>query len=429
MGFERLDQWLQWQHTLHPRTVDLGLERLHPLVARLGVERPARRVTVVAGTNGKGSSVAFLEAIATATGDRVGAYTSPHLEHFTERIRLNRRPVAEETLCRAFAEVEEARAGGALTPFEFATLGALVVFKAADLDEVFLEVGLGGRLDAVNAVDADAALLTVIGLDHQDYLGDNREAIGREKAGVLRREQWAVCADPNPPQSVLETALAVGARLLRVGHDYAFEALDEQRFRFRFGEKPWVTLPHPALGGGYQLANAAGVLALLAAQPQGWPGSEAVATGLTTAALPGRLEIHAASATLEWVLDVAHNPLGAQALADALTQRPTAATTVVLAALADKDALGMAKALEAVADAWYVAPTAGSRGQTAATLAQALAPLGVDVAIATDMATACGAAAADGAAVGWPRRIVVCGSFQAVAEARRYLGVSRWTES
>jgi len=222
MRFQTLDQWLRWQESLHPSAIDLGLERPGKVLKALGLDSPQHTVITVAGTNGKGSSVAMLESILLAAGYRVGSYTSPHLQCYNERIRIQGEMVSDEALCQSFERIDQARGEESLTYFEFGTLAAIDLFERAGLDVAVLEVGLGGRLDAVNLLDAEVALITAIDIDHAAWLGENREAIGREKAGIFRPGRPAVCSDPQPPDSLQACAAGLGVQLYRLGHDFHY---------------------------------------------------------------------------------------------------------------------------------------------------------------------------------------------------------------
>jgi dihydrofolate synthase/folylpolyglutamate synthase len=256
---DSLAGWLSYLESLHPKTIELGLERVAAVKAKLGLA-PAFPLVTVGGTNGKGSTCAFLEAILSAAGYRVGLYTSPHLLRYNERVRVAGRDADDAALCRSFAAVEAARGGTALTYFEFGTLAAMWYFMEQGVDAAVLEVGLGGRLDAVNAFDSDCAVVTGVAIDHTDYLGDNREAIGFEKAGIYRAKRPAICADPAPPASLLRHAEEIGAELWRIGHEFSFrDAGETWRYASPAGSRSG--LPRPALAGGFQLNNAAAALA------------------------------------------------------------------------------------------------------------------------------------------------------------------------
>ncbi len=419
-----LDQWLQYQQTVHPAGMALGLDRLRIVADRLVLGRPAGRVLTVAGTNGKGSTVAFAAAIARAAGWRVGSYTSPHLLRYGERIRIDGREADPDRLVAAFERIEAARRDVPLTYFEFGTLAAFMLFADAGLDLAVLEVGLGGRLDAVNLVDADVAVLTSVGLDHVDVLGIDREAIGAEKAGVFRAGRPAVLAESLPPASVLAVVERIGARPLRRGIDYRFEALPGGAWRYQ-DPRGGFELPPPALAAACQMGNAAAALAALRALPGGEAIQPAAAAeGVTRARLAGRLQRIAGP--VEVLLDVAHNVDAAQMLADWLARnRPRGVTQAVFSALGDKDIAGIVAALLPVVDAWRLAGlgAAGPRGldaeevwrRCAGLLSRTLATRHADVAAALTEALA-QAAPGD--------RVVVFGSFHTVGEAMALLGAS-----
>jgi dihydrofolate synthase/folylpolyglutamate synthase len=407
-----LTDWLAWIEACHPEAMELGLDRVAAVDAALGAPRPPCVVSV-AGTNGKGSVVALLESMLVAAGYRVGAYTSPHLLDFNERIRIDGAPVIDAALCAAFARVERARGTVPLTYFEYATLAALAVFAEAPLDVVLLEVGLGGRLDAVNVVDADVAVLTPIDLDHADWLGDDRESIGREKAGILRPGRIAVSVDPEPPRSVVEAATALGATLLLPGRDFE-HAVDAHGWRWSGGGRSRTTLPRPALFGRHQYANAAAALAVLHALSDRLPvGQDAVRRGLLEARLPGRFQV--LPGEVESILDVAHNPHAARALAAALATRPCEGRTLAVVGMLDDKAVEAT--LAALADGvarWFVAPLPVPRGSDPARLVAALEALDADVESCADV-TAALAHATGTADPG--DRVLVFGSFHTVAAA------------
>lgn len=423
MSPRTLDEWLAFVERQHPQAIALGLERVAEVRARLGLEFDCP-VFVVAGTNGKGSTCAMLEAILRAGGYRTGLYTSPHLLRYNERVRVAGVEASDEALAEAFAAVEAARGGVALTYFEFGTLAAAWLFARARLDAVVLEVGLGGRLDAVNAFDADCALLTSVGLDHTEHLGPTREAIGREKAGIFRAGRPAVVGDPQPPASVLEVATACGARLLRYGHDFGARAERTQWLYWsRSGRR--AVLAYPALRGAVQLRNAACAIAALETLRERLPlGLEAVRAGLADAKPPGRFQVLPGRPRI--VLDVAHNPQAAEVLADNLAATVAAGCAIaVLGMLRDKDIAGVARALAPRIDRWHLASLAGPRGAPAATLAEALAAAGVRAHAIASHANVADALAAARAEAGADDTIVVCGSFLTVAAAMAELSAGR----
>jgi dihydrofolate synthase/folylpolyglutamate synthase len=366
MMMNTLDDWLAHCERLHPRTIALGLERVRAVAGRMGLRLDCP-VFTVAGTNGKGSTVAMLEAILSQAGFRTGAYTSPHLVRFEERCRIRGEVVHAAELVTSFAAVERARGDVALTYFEFTTLAILDVLARADLDAVVLEVGLGGRLDAVNVIDTDCAIITSIDIDHAELLGDTREQIGREKAGILRTGRPAVVSDPVPPQSVIDHALEIGADLWLPQRDYQVSG-DRQQWAWTGRGRRYAGLAHPALRGANQLLNAAGVLAALEAMRTRLPvTAQAVRDGLALAALPGRFQIVPGQPAL--VLDVAHNPHAVAALAlnlDAMGFYP--ATHAVFGAMADKDLVAMLQRMDGLVDHWYFTDLPTPRAASGAAL-------------------------------------------------------------
>jgi len=414
MKFQTLQEWLSWQETLHPSEIELGLARIQQVLARLQPRTPAFRLITVGGTNGKGSSVAMLEAIYRAAGYRVGSYTSPHLLRYNERIRLDGEEVSDEALIEAFERVDQARGEISLTYFEFGTLAAIDLFYRAPLDLVVLEVGMGGRLDAVNILDADVALVTNVDLDHTAWLGKDREAIGYEKAGIYRGGRPAIFNDTEVPQSLREHAQAIGAKLLLLGRDYEYQIQDHQ-WRFRQGELQRTALPFPVLRGGFQVKNAAGVLAAVEALQRELPVNPAqIRQGLHSAQVAGRMQV--LRGPCEQVLDVAHNPHAAAVLAATLSQRPVVGQThAVVAMLADKDMRSVLQNLCREVDHWLLAPLTVPRGADAQTLATALKAACGEVEAEQFDSVAAAYRAALGR-VGAEDRLLVFGSFHTVAE-------------
>ncbi len=406
-----LGEWLAWMEASHPRQIELGLGRIGAVAARLALPRLADQVITVAGTNGKGSCVACLEAMLIATGQRVGCYTSPHLLHYNERIRIDGRTVADDELCRAFEAVHAALDGSTLTYFEFGTLAAFWLLARQPLDVVVLEVGLGGRLDAVNLIDADVAVVTAIDLDHQDWLGDDRESIGREKAGIFRAGRPAICVDPQPPRAVGETAAQLGARWLPVGEAFCFERGDEQWSWYGdgFDDAPCHRdLPLPAL----PLPSAAAALAALHAAGLALPES-AIRTALAEVRLPGRFQ-RLQHAGIELIFDVAHNPHATRYLAQRLAALPPAPSAALLAVMADKDIDGMIAPLRERFSQWYAGDLPdNTRALPATQLVQRLAAHGIAAHAGT--VTALLAQALRTLAPG--SRLVIFGSFFTVAAA------------
>jgi dihydrofolate synthase / folylpolyglutamate synthase len=367
---ETLAEWLAHAERLHPKTIDMGLDRVRAVAERMGLAFDCPVITV-AGTNGKGSSCAMLEAILLAAGYRTGVYTSPHLVHFEERCRIRGDIVGATDLVACFADVERARVLNdeevSLSYFEFTTLAILQLLAKSALDVVILEVGLGGRLDAVNILDADCALITSIDLDHMELLGTTREAIGFEKAGIMRAGKPAVVSDPLPPQSIVDHAADIGADLWRLGHDFNFSG-DKQQWGWAGRGRRYAGLAYPALRGANQLMNASGVLAALTALRDQLPvTAQAVRNGLSVVELPGRFQIIPGQPTL--VLDVAHNPHSVAALAanlDAMGFYPC--THAVFGAMGDKDLAPMLARMGPLVDKWYFTDLPTPRAAAAADL-------------------------------------------------------------
>jgi dihydrofolate synthase/folylpolyglutamate synthase len=407
---------------VHPRAIDLGLDRLLRVLDRLGWQQPKIPVITVAGTNGKGSVSAFCAAIMAAAGFRVGTFTSPHLRDYRERIRIHDRLVSAAELVAAFERIEAARAEVGLTFFEFNTLAALLIFDAAELDAWVLEIGMGGRLDAVNVVDPDVAVVVSIGFDHQEYLGTTLEAIAREKAGIFRQGRPAVLGSREMPGVVEAMACLIGAPLKRLGAEYDY-TLEGATWRFRGSLWDFARLPAPALMGGTQYANAATAIAALEeidsrlAIP-----AAAVAQGLTLVSLLARFQVIAPAApdAPSWILDVAHNPAAARELASNLRGHPSCGRTLaVCGILSDKDASGVVAELHDCIDAWWCVSTEGERGRSGVSLAQTVAPqVAVPVEAAASTSAGCAAALAYANSLD---RILVFGSFHVVGPALDWL--------
>lgn len=408
-----LDEWLLHLERQHPQSIDLGLERCGAVYRQMGTPLPGRTVVTVAGTNGKGSAVAWLESLLDADGSRTAAYTSPHLLSFNERLRLDRRECPDVAWVEAFERVEAARKGVSLTYFEFTTLAAFHLMAAHRPDVAILEVGLGGRLDTVNLVDADVVLMMPIGLDHQAWLGRDREAIGREKAGVMRAGQAVFCAESSPPASLVEHARSLGARLYLPGTD--FHAVPQgSGLRFTMGCSE-VHLPRLPLEGAHQVQNLGPALAAYAwLRPDAWADPQHLAAGVGTACLPGRLMVP--EGFPELLVDVGHNPMAARVVATYLAGRSPA--KCVLGMLADKDVEAVARVLAAVVDRWYCAGLPGERGQSSGALAERLAQAlpGADVADCGRVPDALRKAMAERAP---EQLILVFGSFETASRALR----------
>jgi dihydrofolate synthase / folylpolyglutamate synthase len=368
-----LDDWLAHCERIHPKTIDMSLDRVRAVKERLGLAF-ACPVISVAGTNGKGSTCAMLESIARAAGYRVGLYSKPHLVHFEERCRIDGEMIAAEALLPHFEAVEAARQGTTLTYFEFTTLVIARALAHAGLDLVILEVGLGGRLDAVNAIDADCAVITSIALDHVDYLGPDREAIGREKAGIMRARRPVVVSDPAPPMSLAEEAQRVGADLWQAGRDFGHGG-DRQQWAWHGRAQRYAGLAYPALRGVNQLINAAGVLAAFEALRDRLPiSAQAVRLGLANVELMGRFQIVPGQPAL--VLDVAHNPHAVANLAVNLDQMGFYPRTfAVFGAMRDKDIAGMLQRMRPLVDVWHFTDLSIPRAAAAKDLTEVLASL------------------------------------------------------
>ena len=413
-------EWLCWQETLHSREIALGLDRVAQVWQRMGIDKPAKTVITVAGTNGKGSCVALLESIMASCGLQVAAYTSPHLLRYNERLRIRGRELDDQIWRQAFERVEQARGDTPLTYYEFGTLSALQIIAAAEVDLALLEVGLGGRLDAVNIIDADCAVVTQIGIDHVDWLGSTREQIGREKAGIFRPGAIAVCGDPKAPASVGNTAFDLGSRYFERGRDFSFKQT-AGRWQWQGPSGIAFDLALPALKGLWQLDNAAACLmALFASGLIQASDQRRVELGLVRVVLPGRLQILQDKPQI--LVDVAHNPDAMSCLCQWLAAHPVGAKTrVVFAALADKNVAEMVAELRPVTDYWYLAGLQLERGLSVSDLAErigsstgrAAAQSSVDVRSALLLARS-EASELD--------RILVCGSFHTVAAALTAMG-------
>lgn len=406
-----LATWLSYLEHLHSKTIDLGLARVSEVAARMAVLKPAPFVFTVAGTNGKGTTCRTLESVLMAAGFKVGVYSSPHLVRYTERVRVQGEELSELAHTTSFAEIEAARGEISLSYFEFGTLSALWLFQQAQLDVVILEVGLGGRLDATNIVDADVAVVTSIALDHTDWLGPDRESIGREKAGIFRAGKPAVVGEPDMPLTITEVASEKGAHLLRRGVNWRYDA-SAQNWSFSDESGTLANLPLPLV----PMPNAATALAALRAS--GLKVSEqAIRDGIQNAMLPGRFQIISEAPRV--ILDVAHNPHAAAYLAGRLkTLLKTGRVLAVIGMLHDKDIAGTLANLQTEVDDWYCAPLEGPRGATAEQLLEHL-PTGK---VYTSVAQAWHAAMADARP---EDTVLVCGSFHTVAHVMEEIDAGR----
>jgi len=423
-----LSDWLEYIERIHPRSIDMGLDRIRVVAKALKLGKPGKVVITVGGTNGKGSTVAFIESIARAAGWKVGAYTSPHLLAYNERVRIEGADASDDALIEAFEVIEAARGDTQLTYFEYGTLAALWLFERAKLDLAILEVGLGGRLDATNIVDADIAVITTVDLDHQDYLGDDREQIGAEKVGIARAWKPLVLGDDDPPSSVLGHAYRIGAPTWRIANDFFFKPLPSSidadgnalpaRWQWReIGKR--MELPAPQLAAPVQLRNAAVAVAALRSlkkRPKPLPPN-AYAEGIANARIGGRLQRFERDG-VEIVVDVGHNPQAARALADWLRAAPAAGRVIaVYAALSDKDAAGVIDAMAPVVGQWHLAglADAGPRGGDVEALAARLS--GTAAADGARHATVAQALDAARAQARPGDRVLVFGSFHTAADA------------
>ena len=429
-----LDEWLALQEAAHPKSIDLGLTRVAAVARRLGLERPSSPVITVGGTNGKGSTVAHLEALLLAAGRSVGLFTSPHFLRYNERIRIEGAEADDASLIEAFECIEAARGDTTLTFFEYNTLAALYLFAQRRVEFALLEVGLGGRLDATNFIDADVSVLCSVGFDHRDWLGDTLEEIGAEKAGIFRPARPAVLGTADMPASVYSVIERLGARPIIAEKDFTWQepaAHGKERWSYRGLRLHLADLPPSALAGSIQYRNASTALAALEALADSSSRAamaEAVLAALdgpTTAAalrkvrLAGRFQI--VPGPIEWILDIAHNPPAAQVLASQLKERPCQGSTLaVVGILGDKDAPAIAAALAPAVQRWFLCGLEGPRGIAAQELARRLHAVARQPTLARSVLEACEAASA---AARPGDRVVVCGSVHTVGPALEWLGV------
>lgn len=430
MRFSDLEAWLNWQSTLNPAEIDLGLERIADVLKKMGhgtqFDCP---LIMVAGTNGKGSVVAFLEALARAHNLNVCTYTSPHILRYNERIKINGIPVDDETLCRSFEAIDRVRDGIALTYFEFGTLAAINVFKHQQTDLIVMEVGLGGRLDAVNVMEPDISIITPIAIDHSNWLGDTREAIAREKAGILRHDKPAICGDPDPPLSLSTIAEEMNTPLYRLGQAYAVKHGEHPHWNFSSELGDYNDLSLPALSGEFQLDNAATALMALSVLIQNKViacdlAQETINKALTQVHLDGRYQVMQEAPLV--IADVAHNVHAVEALVAQLKASPVAGSThVVIAMLADKPVEEVVQLLSDITDRWYTAGLESEhRGLSALDMKAAVASSGTSVKLSAgalcESATVKQALALALANAEPQDRIVVVGSFYTVAAATEF---------
>ncbi len=421
MRYNTLQKWLAWQEELHCAAIELGLDRCTEVAGNMGLLNPDFTVISVAGTNGKGSSVTMLDSIIANSGYKVGCYTSPHLIRYNERIKLNGVEVTDEMLCESFSRIDHARGAISLTYFEFGTLAAMDVFHRANLDVAVFEVGLGGRLDAVNCLDADVALISSIDLDHTQWLGSDRESIAREKAGIFRKHKPAVCSDPHPPATIMECAEKISATLYIPDRDFNYQ-LTGDHWSWQCNATHYKNLPRPEQHNSCQIQNAAGVLMVLNTLKSILPVDiDAIEKGLKNFSLTGRFQVLTEGRQI--ILDVAHNPQAARTLVHNLEQFPNSGKThVVIGMLKDKDQTGVMSELIQITDYWHVVTIPGSRGSSGKTLKNELLELGVTVPV-TENDTVKDALVGLEDKIGMHDRIVVTGSFLTVGDAVKHLRI------
>jgi dihydrofolate synthase/folylpolyglutamate synthase len=421
LRFSTLSEWLLWQESLHFTAIELGLDRCLGVATEMGLLEPDYQVISVAGTNGKGSSVAMLDLILRNSGYHIGCYTSPHLIRYNERICINGKEVTDDQLCESFDRIDRARRDISLTYFEFGTLAALDIFRSSNIDLAILEVGLGGRLDAVNILDADVALVTSIDLDHQQWLGNDRDSIAREKAGIFRSTSPAVSSNIDTPQSLVDYAGELGAPLYLQGKDFHIIE-DHNNWSWYSADAHYADLPKPARYSDFQVYNAAGVLMTLTLLNSRYPVEEkSIRQGLQDFRLNGRFQI--IPGEIQIILDVAHNHQAATALVDNLQVLPNNGTThVLIGMLKDKDRSAVFEALSPIVDVWHTVTLAQERGADAETLASELKQTGLANEICTyeSVTSALDIIRAD-AKQG--DRLIVTGSFLTVGAAIQHLNL------
>lgn len=418
--FDTLQEWLAWQERLHFTAIELGLDRCRKVAEIMRLLPPAYFVISIAGTNGKGSTAVMLENILRSAGYRVGIYTSPHLIRYNERIKINGTEVDDDSLCMAFNRIDQARGNISLTYFEFGTIAAMDIFQNNKIDIAIMEVGMGGRLDAVNMLDANVSVITTIDLDHEQWLGHDRNSIGREKAGIFRPMRPAICADPEPPETVLETAALLGANLLRSGRDFSYETAKDS-WSWRSGLTRFNRLPVPG-NHPYQIQNGACVLMVLQVIADFFPvQQQTIFEGLRNFHMPGRFQL--IPAEIPCIIDVAHNRQSAAVLAANIAALPkTGRIHMVLGMLKDKNHMAFMQELLACVDCWYLSTLEGVRGASSRDLADILHPLNLGAGI-HQFDDVAGAMQAARAAAGTGDRIIVTGSFVTAGHAIRHLGI------
>lgn len=414
-----LQQWLHRLEQLQPDKIDLGLTRIKQVAKAAELDKPDFNIITVAGTNGKGSTVAFIDAILSNEDYQTGVFTSPHFIDFNERIVINGERVDDELLCKAFDHIEKARGDVTLTYFEFAALAAMYCFKEQFIDVAILEVGLGGRLDAVNAWDAEVACISSIAVDHVDWLGDDRESIGREKAGIARGGLELICGDPDPPSSIAETANEIGAYLVQRGIGFDVELIDADTWGY-FDESLRVALPRPAIKGDWACDNAALAICAVGVYLGGAAEKDAIVKALTEVTMTGRMQMLDVNNT-NVLLDVAHNPAAAEKLFQYLSKNPIdGATKAVFGCMQDKDISAILAELAPAFEHWYIADIDYPRAMSAGEIEQEVARHSkADCEIFTSVIHATEAAIAQS---GSDDRVVVFGSFHVVGPAIEWIG-------
>lgn len=419
MRFNNLEEWLQWQEESHFTGINLSLERCAHVAKDMKLLDPNFTIVSVAGTNGKGSTITMLDHILTNSGYKTGCYTSPHLVRYNERIKLSGVEVTDNMLCESFARVDEARKGISLTYFEFGTLAALDIFHAKNIDIALLEVGLGGRLDAVNIVDANIALISSIGLDHTQWLGNDVESIAREKAGIFRHNKLAVCSDPAPPKSILQCANQVGTKIYMSSVDFSYH-LSDHNWLWRYGSVVYESLPKPSQYNTCQVQNAAGALMVLhLLEPLFEVSLNAIIKGLQDFNPSGRFQILKKQAQI--IFDVAHNVQATKMLMYNLQQVPNNGNThIIIGMLKEKDHKGILSTLLEVANYWYTVSLPTKRSSDSSLLKELLLELGATVPV-SDSQTVANAFTKIHNKINVNDRIVVTGSFISVSEAIKYL--------
>ncbi len=428
MRFATLQEWLDWQETLHPSEIELGLERVEQVWLRLDPERLNSIVITIAGTNGKGSSAAILESILLAAGYTVGCYTSPHLLDYNERIRLNGRQTSDQAICDSFSRVDQARVDVSLTYFEFGTLAALDIFAGEQLDVVILEVGLGGRLDAVNIIDPDVALITTIDIDHTSWLGDTRDEIALEKAGILRPGKPAVFGSSNPPQALVERASELGVELSISEEDFTYSC-SGNTWSWQGRERGYQQLPAPPLTGRFIFQNGSAVLMVLELLQERLVISfDSISKGLQELWIPGRFQVMPGDVTV--ILDVAHNPESATELATNLGRMSHQGRNLaVFSALADKDIVGVIKPLVGLIDRWYIGELDTSRAASLDQLRGSITAAEVDVSRIDSNESLSQATTKAMADAETHDKLVIFGSFFTVAEIMRHPDITNLVQN